>query len=196
LIEIRARDCVSTDLCNIPGYTIISLSAIYGVCCIVHLFLAMRRSTIHVYYTCFYQCEGRLSMYITLVSINGKVDYPCIYVYYTCFYQWKVDYPCILHLFLSIGRSTIHVSYTCFYQWECRLSMYITLVSINRKVHYLFILHLFLFLDRSTIHVYYTCFYQLEGRLSMYTTLVSINVKVDYPCILHLVLSMGRSPSH
>jgi hypothetical protein len=43
-------------------------------------------------------------MYITLVSINVKVDYPCI-----------------LHLFLSMGRSTIHVS------------MYITLVSINGK---------------------------------------------------------------
>ena len=127
--------------------------------CILHLFLSMRRSTIHVYYTCFYQCEGRLSMYITLVSINGKVDYPCIYVYYTCFYQWKVDYPCILHLFLSIGRSTIHVSYTCFYQWEGRLSMYITLGSINGKIDYPCILHLSLSMGRSTIHVYYTCFY-------------------------------------
>ena len=110
--------------------------------------------------------ESRLSMYITLVSINGKVDYPCI-----------------LHLFLSIGRSTIYLYYTCFYFWIGRLSMYTTLVSINWKVDYRCIL-------------LYTCFYQCEGRLSIYITLGSINGKVDYPCILHLFLSMGRSIIH
>jgi hypothetical protein len=90
------------------------------------------KSTIHVYYTCFYQWEGRLSMHTTLVSINRKVNYLFI-----------------LHLFLFLDRSTIYVYYTCFYQLEGRLSMYTTLVSINVKVDYPCILHLVLSMGRS-----------------------------------------------